>query len=167
MASRASWKGYLKISLVSCAVSLFPAIDKSSRISFRTINRQTGNRVKRVFVDRETDEIVEPRHQGKGIELSELLTRPHEKTPAEQPGRRAAPKGSPFAWSPMREQPLSPPASRGHLISPIAPELAISEGSQRNREAIGETVERSAAVMPVRKGLLPIDPSELESIELE
>ena len=42
MAPRASWKGYLKLSLVSCAVNLYPAASSSSRVSFNTINRTTG-----------------------------------------------------------------------------------------------------------------------------
>ena len=44
MAPRASWKGYLKLSLVSCSVALFPATTSSERISFNTLNRETGNR---------------------------------------------------------------------------------------------------------------------------
>src|SRR5208283_4209287 len=59
MAPRANWKGYLKLSLVSCAVNLYPASSTSSRVSFNTINRKTGNKVKRQFVDAETGEVVE------------------------------------------------------------------------------------------------------------
>jgi len=46
MAARANWKGYLKLSLVSCAVALYPATSTSSRVRFNTLNRATGNRVK-------------------------------------------------------------------------------------------------------------------------
>jgi len=66
MAPRASWKGYLKLSLVSCAVNLYPATSSSSRVSFNTINRNTGNRVKRQFVDAETGDVVENEDQVKG-----------------------------------------------------------------------------------------------------
>ena len=66
MAPRASWKGYLKLSLVSCAVNLYPASSSSSRVSFNTINRKTGNKVKRQFVDAETSEVVESEDQAKG-----------------------------------------------------------------------------------------------------
>jgi len=66
MAPRASWKGYLKLSLVSCAVNLYPASSSSSRVSFNTINRKTGNTVKRQFVDAETGEVVESEDQAKG-----------------------------------------------------------------------------------------------------
>jgi len=70
MAPRANWKGYLKLSLVSCAVSLYPASSSSSRVSFNTINRKTGNKVKRQYVDSETGETVEPEDQAKGYPVS-------------------------------------------------------------------------------------------------
>ena len=41
-----NWKGYLKLSLVSCSVALYPATSTSSRIRFNIINRETGNRVR-------------------------------------------------------------------------------------------------------------------------
>jgi DNA end-binding protein Ku len=70
MAPRANWKGYLKLSLVSCAVSLYPASSSSSRVSFNTINRKTGNKVKRQFVDAETGDVVENDDQAKGYPIS-------------------------------------------------------------------------------------------------
>jgi DNA end-binding protein Ku len=66
MAPRANWKGYLKLSLVSCAVALYPASSTSSRVAFNTLNRQTGHRVKRQFIDAETGAVVEPEDQVKG-----------------------------------------------------------------------------------------------------
>ena len=68
MAERASWSGYLKLSLVSCAISLFPATTAAERIRFNIINRDTGNRVKRQFVDSDTDDVVESEDQVKGFE---------------------------------------------------------------------------------------------------
>ena len=70
MAPRANWKGYLKLSLVSCAVNLYPASSASSRISFNTINRKTGHKVKRQFVDAETGEVVENEDQAKGYAVA-------------------------------------------------------------------------------------------------
>ena len=70
MAPRANWKGYLKLSLVSCAVNLYPASSTSSRVSFNTINRKTGNKVKRQFVDAETGEVVENEDQAKGYPVA-------------------------------------------------------------------------------------------------
>jgi DNA end-binding protein Ku len=70
MAPRPNWKGYLKLSLVSCPVALFPATTTSERVSFRTLNRATGNRLKRQFVDEATGDPVESEDQIKGYEVA-------------------------------------------------------------------------------------------------
>ena len=70
MAPRPSWKGYLKLSLVSCAVALYPATTTSERVSFRTLNRATGNRVRRQFVDEASGDPVETDDQVKGYEVA-------------------------------------------------------------------------------------------------
>jgi DNA end-binding protein Ku len=70
MAARANWKGYLKLSLVSCSIALYPATSSSSRVRFHTINRATGNRVKRQFIDPVTEEPVETEDQVKGYEVA-------------------------------------------------------------------------------------------------
>jgi DNA end-binding protein Ku len=46
MAPRAYWKGYLKLSLVSCPIALFPATSESEKISFHQLNKKTGHRIK-------------------------------------------------------------------------------------------------------------------------
>ncbi|WP_372425264.1 non-homologous end joining protein Ku [Salinarimonas chemoclinalis] len=69
MAARAIWKGYLKLSLVSCAVALYPAATSSAKVRFNTLNRETGNRVKRMYVDADTGEPVEPEDQVKGYKV--------------------------------------------------------------------------------------------------
>jgi DNA end-binding protein Ku len=69
MAARANWKGYLKLSLVSCAVALYPATTESARVRFNTINRQTGNQVKRLYVDPESGDPVEAEDQVKGYKV--------------------------------------------------------------------------------------------------
>jgi DNA end-binding protein Ku len=69
MAARASWKGYLKLSLVSCAVQLYPASTAKERVSFHMLNRETGHRLKRLLVDSETGEPVESEDQIKGYEI--------------------------------------------------------------------------------------------------
>jgi DNA end-binding protein Ku len=70
MAPRPNWKGYLKLSLVSCPVALYPATTTSERVSFRTLNRDTGNRVRRQFVDEQSGEPVETENQIKGYEVA-------------------------------------------------------------------------------------------------
>jgi DNA end-binding protein Ku len=69
MAPRASWKGYLKLSLVSCSIALYPAASTSERVSFNRINKKTGNRLKQQLIDAETGETVEREDIGRGYEL--------------------------------------------------------------------------------------------------
>ena len=46
MAPRAYWKGYLKLSLVSCPIALYPATSEREKISFHQLNKETGNRIR-------------------------------------------------------------------------------------------------------------------------
>jgi DNA end-binding protein Ku len=66
---RAQWKGFLKFGEVSCGVALYTAASTSDRITFNTINKATGNRVNRVFVDSETEDAVPKEAQAKGFEI--------------------------------------------------------------------------------------------------
>lgn len=68
MAPRAIWKGYLKIDELTCPVALHSAASTAERISFHTLNRETGNRVRREYVDEETGKPVEADDQVKGYE---------------------------------------------------------------------------------------------------
>ncbi len=70
MAPRAYWKGYLKLSLVSCPIALFPATSEREKISFHQINKETGNRIKYRKVDAETGAEVEQGDIVKGYEVS-------------------------------------------------------------------------------------------------
>ena len=69
MAPRPNWKGFLKLSLVSCAVALYPATTTSQRIRFHIINRNTGNRIRNDIVDAETGQPVEPEDRVKGYKV--------------------------------------------------------------------------------------------------
>src|SRR4051812_1899287 len=69
MAPRASWKGFLRISLVTCPIALFPATSSSERISFNRINRKTGQRVRQLNVDGKTGDKVESDDIVKGYEI--------------------------------------------------------------------------------------------------
>ena len=70
MAPRAYWKGYLKLSLVSCPIALYPASSGSERVSFNRINTKTGNRLKQQMVDAETGQPVEKEDIGRGYEYA-------------------------------------------------------------------------------------------------
>ncbi len=67
---RSSWKGYLKLSLVSCPVALFPATSNRERVSFHVMNRDTGNRTRYLVVDSQTEEPVEPENRVRGYEVA-------------------------------------------------------------------------------------------------
>ena len=67
--SRPYWKGYLKLSLVSCPIALYTATASSERVAFRQINKRTGNRLRQQLVDEETGETVEAPDKGRGYEV--------------------------------------------------------------------------------------------------
>jgi DNA end-binding protein Ku len=69
VAPRAYWRGYLKLSLVSCPVALFPASSEREKISFNQINKKTGNRIRYRKVDAETEEEVDSADIIKGYEV--------------------------------------------------------------------------------------------------
>lgn len=70
MAPRAIWKGFLKLSELAFPIALYSAATTSERIAFHTINRKTGNRVRREFIDEETERPVEREAQVKGYEVA-------------------------------------------------------------------------------------------------
>jgi DNA end-binding protein Ku len=69
MAPRPNWKGYLKLSLVSCSIALYPATSAGERVSFNQLNKNTGNRIRYKKVDAETDEEVESADIIKGYQV--------------------------------------------------------------------------------------------------
>ena len=69
MAPRPNWKGFLKLSLVSCSVALYPATSTSQRVRFNIINRETGHRIRNEVVDAESGEPVNPEDRVKGYEV--------------------------------------------------------------------------------------------------
>ena len=70
MAPRANWKGYLRLSLVSCPIALYPASSLSEKVSFNRINRKTGNRLKQQNVDLETGDVVPREDTARGFEVA-------------------------------------------------------------------------------------------------
>jgi DNA end-binding protein Ku len=69
MAPRAYWKGYLKLSLVSCPIQLFPATSEREKIKFHQVNRRTGNRIKYCKIDAVTGEPVDDKDIVKAYEV--------------------------------------------------------------------------------------------------
>jgi DNA end-binding protein Ku len=69
MATRANWKGFLRLSLVSCPIALFPATSEADKISFNQIKKKTGHRIKYLKVDADTGEEVETSDIIKGYKV--------------------------------------------------------------------------------------------------
>jgi len=69
MAPRANWKGFLRLSLVTCPIALFPATSESEKISFNQINRRTGHRIRYQKVDADTGEEVSSEDIVKGYKV--------------------------------------------------------------------------------------------------
>ncbi|HKB23176.1 MAG TPA: Ku protein [Methyloceanibacter sp.] len=112
MAPRPYWKGYLKLSLVSCPIALYPAVDASERVSFRQVNKTTGNRLRQQLVDTVTGEVVDPRQKGRGYEVGErqfLVVEDQELEKARQEARMRTYSGA--QASAAQEEP--PPVRRG------------------------------------------------------
>jgi DNA end-binding protein Ku len=70
VAPRAYWKGYLKLSLVSCPIALYPATSEREKISFHQLNKETGNRIRYKKIDAETGDDVEQANIIKGYEVA-------------------------------------------------------------------------------------------------
>jgi DNA end-binding protein Ku len=70
MAPRAYWKGYLRLSLVSCPIALYPATSEREKIRFHQLNKETGNRVRYRKVDEDTGDEVDQDNIIKGYEVA-------------------------------------------------------------------------------------------------
>src|SRR5215217_5792183 len=127
MAPRAQWKGYLKLSLVSCPIALYPAISAAERVSFRQVNKQTGNRLRQQLVDSVTGEAVDPDEKGRGYEVGDeqfLLVEDEELEAARQAPRPTLPAATPSASIvPLQldEEVASPPLRNAKRLAPPAP----------------------------------------------
>lgn len=69
MAPRSNWKGYLKLSLVSASIAIYTAVSSSEKVRFNTLNRETGNRLRRQMVDSVTGDVIENDQMVKGYAI--------------------------------------------------------------------------------------------------
>jgi Ku protein len=70
MAPRPYWRGYLRLSLVTCPILLYPATTQAEKTHFHMINKRTGNRLHQQMVDAETGEVVEKDEKGRGYKVA-------------------------------------------------------------------------------------------------
>ena len=106
MPPRPHWKGYLKLSLVSCPIALYPALSAAERLSFRQINRETGHRVRQQLVDSITGAVVEPHNKGRGYEVGEnqfLIVQDEELEAARQEARTRPVSAAPAPPTPAAD----------------------------------------------------------------
>ncbi len=128
MAPRAQWNGYLKLSLVSCPISLYPAISAAEKVSFRQVNRETGHRLRQQLVDSVTGEVVGTENKGRGYEVAEnhFVVVPDEELGAAQREARTRPFSStPAATPPQAERRAEPepqPKPRLKIVGKQQPE---------------------------------------------
>lgn len=71
MAPATFWKGYLKLSLVTCPVAMTPAVSEKEKVRFHTLNKATGHRIQSRYIDAETEEVVDKADQVKGYEIGD------------------------------------------------------------------------------------------------
>jgi DNA end-binding protein Ku len=141
MAPRPYWKGYLKLSLVSCPIALYPAIDASERISFRQVNKTTGNRLRQQLVDSVTGEVVDPYEKGRGYEVAEnqFFVVEDEELERAREAARARP-ATETAGPALRERPVEQPARkptpREELLGKSAPVIPPPRPRPENTRTI-------------------------------
>jgi len=154
MPARAHWKGYLKLSLVSCPIALYPAISAAERVAFRQLNRETGNRLRQQMVDSVTGEVVRSHDKGRGYEIGEhqlLLVEDEELEAAQQQARKrpfSAARAASESPSPVED----PAASRGAQARREEPRgpLPVREAPRRLEARLNEPDVASPAPVPVR-----------------
>jgi DNA end-binding protein Ku len=82
MAPRANWKGFLRLSLVTCPVALYPATSDADKISFNQINKNTGHRIKYKRVDEDTGQEVLSEDIMKGFKVdTDTYVESHRRSP--------------------------------------------------------------------------------------
>ena len=163
MAPRAHWKGYLKLSLVSCPISLYPAISAAERVSFRQVNRQTGNRLRQQLVDTVTGEVVQSHEKGRGYEVGErqMLLVPDEDIEAAQQEARKRP----FSQAPAaRVAPSAPAVGQPAHTEPAGARRVAALRYEPKRELLEPPQEAPVRAEP------PAPPARIENnrtIEIE
>jgi Ku protein len=133
-ASRAQWKGYLKLSFVSCPIALYSATSAAERVSFRQVNRRTGHRLRHKLVDAVTGEAVDSSNKARGYEVGEnefLLVEDRDLQRARS--ERPPPGGVELAEPPGRE---SPPTMPSGLHEQDAEQAAADDDEEEEIAAV-------------------------------
>jgi non-homologous end joining protein Ku len=143
MPPRPHWKGYLKLSLVSCPIGLYPAISAAEKVSFRHVNRETGHRLRQQLVDSVTGDVVESHNRGRGYEVGEnqfLIVQDEELEAAQQEGRTRPFSAEPPHRSTSSTQAEQEPPRRGPALKLV---------NTKNREEAPPIVPPPAPPRPI------------------
>src|SRR5437868_14474865 len=115
MAPRANWKGFLRLSLVTCPVALYPATSDSEKISFNQINKNTGHRIKYLKVDADTGQEVSSEDIIKGYKVdTDLFGIGRGRIQSDRAGNEG------------KAQEAFPVGARGHELTPNAARMEDS-----------------------------------------
>jgi DNA end-binding protein Ku len=155
MAPRPHWKGFLKLSLVSCPIALYPAISPAERVSFRQVNRQTGNRLRQQLVDSVTGEVVQSHDRGRGYEVGQnqfLMVEEEELETAQQEAK-------------MRPYSTMPPSVANKPVQ--EEEEPEPEPEPRRTAAFRREEPRRAEAPPVEPAPPPVIIENNRTIEIE
>src|SRR5690242_7938167 len=148
MSPRPKWKGFLKLSLVSCPIALYPAVSAAERISFRQVNKRTGHRLRHQLVDSVTGEAVDNADKGRGYQVGAeqfLLVEDRDLDRARQ--------ARPLPGAPNMVEPPPPKPSR-------APLRAVADEDEDSREDEAREAEEIEPAPPAR-------PQNTHTIEIE
>jgi hypothetical protein len=148
---RAYWKGYLKLSLVTCSVALYPASSQSEKTHFHQINRKTGNRLRQQMVDEKTGRVVEGDSKARGYELkrgSYIEIEPEELEAVEVESTRTididkfvpeeGSRNTRLGWTNIEPQAWQPPSKKDQHCSRA---VGDTRGYRRHDEYRGGVVE--------------------------
>ena len=155
MAARAYWKGYLKLSLVSCPIALYPATSEREKISFNQINRQTGHRIRYVKVDAESGEEVGQDEIVKGYQVARgeyIELTPEELEAVAIESRRTIDID---AFVP-RDEIIAPDGEVGEQAFAVIRETIRRQGMVALARVVSTTREHVIALEPRGKGLLGV-----------
>src|SRR5215831_12125977 len=156
VAPRAYWKGYLKLSLVSCPVALFPASSEREKISFNQINKKTGNRIRYRKVDAETGDEVDSSEIIKGYEVGKgqyIEIEPEELEAIAIESKRTIEIDELYLNSPYY---LAPDGEVGQQAFAVIREAIREEGMVALGRVVFTSREHVIALEPRGKGLLGI-----------
>jgi DNA end-binding protein Ku len=160
------WKGYLKLSLVSCPIALYPAISTAERLSFRQVNPRTGNRLRQKLVDSVTGEGVESYDKGRGYQIGEneyLVVDSHEIEHARREARTRPVNEIAVVSASGKEdrgQGAAPPDAKDAKASiPLVAAVKVprEDYSAREEAPSAETVSRPAGIRVENKRTIDIE----------